>query len=110
LNAAHRSSAPSVMTQDLEEDSGPVSGSTSLRSPEPVPVSALSGNDPGYGLYRSEGVGVFQDGKCIATCFTGHQGQAADIIASRIAALLNKDFEQFCIDVAAHSQSTGETK
>lgn len=30
----------------MDKDSGALSGSTSLRSPEPVPVSALSGNDP----------------------------------------------------------------
>lgn len=63
-------------------------------------------------IYRSEGCHVYQAEKHIAACFTGHQGQTADAIAERIADLLNKDFERFCMTLAQgiEAASAAETE
>lgn len=51
--------------------------------------------------YRAEGALVYQGDAIIARCDFGDQGQAAEAIAERIAALLNDDFEAFCMAIAA---------
>jgi hypothetical protein len=68
------SSAPSVMTQ---ESSGGISGSSSLRSPEPVPVSAHSGDDPGRAMAEYVAARLGNAQRRVILSLTGDWGEAA---------------------------------